>query len=341
MKDIFEATKNVSLGLLPMKIKHRIKNHTFIDLFAGIGGIRIGLEQAGFLNVFSNDFDKNCKITYDTNFKGRNGGGELLLRDIRHISNKDIPQCDILAGGFPCQPFSIAGYRHGFQDEKNRGNLFFDIIRIVKSKKPQVVFLENVKNVKTHDKGNTLRVIYHTLEDLGYHVTDKVINSLDYGNVPQNRERIYILAFKNREHFENFSFPEKQTRTVSVHDCLESQVDSKYYYEGKPLYEKLVEDVVDQNTVYQWRRKYVRENKKGVAPTLTANMGMGGHNVPIIHDGKGIRKLTPQECANLQGFPNDYILPDIADSQLYKQIGNSVSVTVVHEIAKKIKEAIG
>ena len=313
----------------------------FIDLFAGIGGIKIAFEENGFECVFSNDFDQYCKITYDYNFSElSNPEKEMCLGDISNISSDKIPDFDVLAGGFPCQPFSVAGYRQGFNDEKGRGNVFFEIVRILRDKKPKAFLLENVKNLKTHDKGNTIKVIYQELEKLGYFTTDKVMNALEYGNIPQNRERIYIVGFLDKQAFERFKFPDKIPLTKTIHDCLEDDIDEKYYYNNKPLYERIKDDVIKRDTIYQWRRKYVRENKRGVCPTLTANMGMGGHNVPIVLDDRGIRKLTPRECANFQGFPKDFKLPDIADSQLYKQFGNSVVVSVVSRIVKNMKVAL-
>jgi DNA (cytosine-5)-methyltransferase 1 len=163
---------------------------------------------------------------------------------------------------------------------------------------------------------------------------------MNYGNVPQNRERIYIVGFKSLEHCMTFSFPDQIPLTKTIKDVLEDQVDPKYYYNGKPLYDRIKNDVTDENKVYQWRRQYVRENKKNVCPTLTANMGMGGHNVPIIKDSIGIRKLTPLECLRLQGFPDSYLLPQITDGALYKQVGNSVSVPVIERIAKQIAKTI-
>ena len=314
----------------------------FIDLFAGIGGIKIAFENAGFQCVFSNDFDKNAKVTFDLNFSELfEIDKQMVLGDIQKISTDKIPEFDILCGGFPCQPFSVAGYRQGFEDENGRGNLFFDIIRILKDKKPKAFLLENVKNLKTHDKGNTIKVIYQELEKLGYKVTDKVLNSMKYGNIPQNRERIYIVGFLDQKAFNAFEFPKKIPLTKTIHNCLErKKVNNKYYYNGKPLFERIKNDITNKNSIYQWRRQYVRENKSNVCPTLTANMGTGGHNVPIIIDKYGIRKLTPRECSNFQGFPVNYKLPNIADSQLYKQFGNSVVIPVVERIAKNMKESL-
>lgn len=312
------------------------KNLRTIDLFAGIGGIRKGFENAGFTTVFSNDFDQKCKITYDYNYPD----SKMVVEDIKKIGLEDIPEFDFLLAGFPCQAFSIAGHRQGFNDAKGRGNLFFDLAEIIRVKKPEGFLLENVKNLKTHDGGNTFKVIKKELMNMGYSLKVKVMNSMDYGNIPQNRERIYIVGFKNPQYYEKFSFPEKVPLKVKIIDLLEKNVDEKYYYNGKPLYSKLKDHVTEHGKVYQWRRKYVRENKKGVCPTLTANMGMGGHNVPIIKDKKGIRKLTPLECARIQGFPSDYKLPPIADSALYKQLGNSVSVPVIEAVARQMMKAI-
>lgn len=320
------------------KEKQRVANKTFrtIDLFAGIGGIRLGFEKAGFKTVFANDFEPKCKETYDLNFKD----SKLIVEDIRKIGIDDLPEFDFLLGGFPCQAFSIAGYRQGFYDKKGRGNLFFDIARIIDTRKPEGFLLENVKNLKGHDGGKTFRIIEETLKNLGYHTKPRVLNSMEYGNIPQNRERIYIVGFKNKGYADKFSFPDPVGLTKKVSDLLEKNVPEKYYYNGKPLYEKLKNFVKEEGKVYQWRRQYVRENKSGVCPTLTANMGTGGHNVPIIKDGKGIRKLTPLECARIQGFPSDYKIPKLADSALYKQFGNSVSVPVIEAIGKQMMRAM-
>lgn len=307
-----------------------------IDLFAGIGGIRIGFEKAGFKTVFANDFDIKCKQTYDLNFID----SKLVVEDIKKINIKKLPQFDFVLGGFPCQAFSIAGYRKGFNDEKGRGNLFFDIAKILDERKPKGFLLENVKNLQSHDNGKTFKIIEETLKNLGYHTKAKVLNSMEYGNIPQNRERIYIVGFRNKKYCDNFEFPKPVKLTKKVTDLLEKNVSEKYYYNDKPLFERLKGEVKEEGKVYQWRRQYVRENKSGVCPTLTANMGMGGHNVPIIKDKKGIRKLTPLECLRIQGFPLSYKLPDINDSALYKQIGNSVSVPVIEAVAKQMMKAI-
>lgn len=312
---------------------------TFIDLFAGIGGFHLAASKLGGECVFASEFDENARKTYETNFLKHNK--ELFYSgnfagDITKVDEKDIPDFDFLFAGFPCQPFSIAGYRQGFNDKNGRGNLFLDIVKILKEKQPKAFILENVKNLKTHDKGNTIKIIYDELQKLGYKITDNVLNAMEYGNTPQNRERIFIVGFLEQKASNGFSFPKKQKLKKTIHSCLDKIVDEKYYYNNKPLYKKLKNHVVKKDTVYQWRRKYVRENKSNVCPTLTANMGMGGHNVPIILDNKGIRKITPRECANFQGYPKKYILPNITDSNLYKQFGNSVCVPLVEKIVNNI-----
>jgi len=312
------------------------KEYRTLDLFAGVGGIRLAFDNAGFKTIFSNDFDKTCKDTYDLNFKEP----KLLIRDIWKVKIKDLPQFDILLGGFPCQAFSIAGYRKGFKDDKGRGNLFFRIAEILEERKPIALLLENVKNLKGHDKGKTFKIIKKTLEDLGYTIKTKVLNTMTHGNLPQNRERIFIVGFLDKDKAEAFDFPKEIPLTKSFKEFVANEADNKYYYNNKPLFKKIKDDINSEETIYQWRRKYVRANKKGVCPTLTANMGLGGHNVPIIKNHKGIRKLTPKECFLLQGFPKDFKFPNLSDSKLYHQAGNSVSVPVVQRIAENMMKVL-
>lgn len=238
-----------------------------------------------------------------------------------------------------CQPYSVAGKKLGFDD--SRSNCFFQIINILKAKKPKAFLLENVKNLKTHNKGETYKFIKKQLCKIGYTFKTKILNTCEYSKVPQNRERIFMVGFLNRENTVKFKFPRRIKNILPITHFLESTIDDKYYYkEGRTIiYPKLHETVtqhITTNQVYQYRRHYVRENKSAVCPTLTANMGGGGHNVPIILDDNGIRKLTPKECINLQGFPRNYKLPNIADSHLYKQAGNSVSVPVIKRLATEI-----
>lgn len=307
------------------------------SLFAGIGGICYGFKQAGAEIVWANEIDKDACKTYRHNF----GGDYLVEGDIKLVDPNDIPDIDILNGGFPCQAFSVAGYRKGFDDE--RGNLFFEITRLLEVKRPKAILLENVKNLEGHDHGNTFKVIKEQLELLGYHVHHKVLNTMEYGNVPQNRERIYIVGFLSKEAYDRFTYPEEIPLTRTIHDVIDV-TDKKplgLYYHNSKYYPELKKTMTKKDTVYQWRRVYCRENKSNVCPTLTANMGTGGHNVPLILDDFGIRKLTPEECVGFQGFPAEFSFPDdICNASKYKQAGNSVSVPVIKRIAENMIKAM-
>lgn len=315
------------------------KDYSIASFFAGVGGIELGFLQSGeFRVVYANEFDKYAKETYELNHDL-----EIDSRDIRDIKENEVPYADVIMGGFPCQAFSIAGYRKGFEDD--RGDLFFELLRFIKNNEPRVVFLENVKNMVGHDHGNTFKIIREALAINGYYIKWKVLNAKDYGNTPQNRERIYIVGFKSKEAFDDFHFPEKIELNSDLTDIIDFDLkaDERFYYEKdkQPFYDKLVESITSQDTVYQWRRQYVRENKNGVVPTLTANMGTGGHNVPLILTNENkIRKLTPKETFNAQGFPKEFKLPDISNGQLYKQAGNSVVVPVIKRITDNIKRAL-
>jgi DNA (cytosine-5)-methyltransferase 1 len=299
---------------------------TFIDLFAGIGGIRIGFEKAGGESVFTSEWDKYSQKTYQANFE------EIPYGDITKIKAEEIPNFDVLLAGFPCQPFSQAGLKKGFNDI--RGNLFFDIVKIVKHHKPSVVFLENVRNLAGHDKGNTLKVILKTLEDLGYTVFHKILNAKDFG-VPQNRARIYIICFKDKV---DFVFPKEPKTKTRLGDILNKKVDDKY-------------TISDKLWAGHQRRK--REHKaKGngfgysmfdedseYTSTISARYYKDGSEILIKQKNKNPRKLTPREASRLQGFPEDFIIP-VSDTQAYKQFGNSVSVPVIKALAKQIIETL-
>lgn len=304
------------------------------SMFAGIGGICLGFKRAGFNIAWANEIDKYACTTYRKNF----GDSYLVEDDIYNVLDKDIPNIDVLTAGFPCQPFSIAGYQKGFEDD--RGNLFFEVLRVIKAKKPKVIFLENVKNLVTHDNKHTFEVITKSLEEEGYYLKYKVLNSCKYGNIPQNRERIYIVGFLEKDKYDSFEFPLELELTKRIEDIIDInvKVDDKYYYnESSKYYNMISETIIKYNTIYQLRRIYIRENKNFVCPTLTANMGTGGHNVPLIKDNYGYRKLTPRECLLFQGFPLDFIIPEgMSDARVYKQAGNAVTVTVIERIAKNI-----
>lgn len=315
---------------------------TCASFFAGVGGIDLGFESQGFRTIYANEFDEKARETFSLNFPHV----QLDGRDIREVSSDEVPSTYIIVGGFPCQAFSTEGYQQGFHDEKGRGTLFFELARIIEEKQPRAIFLENVKNLVRHDKGNTLRVILKTLEDLGYYVTFQVMNAAEYGNIPQGRERIYIVGFKDKMVSERFQFPDKVEFTKSVFDVIDfkAQVDEQYYYRADKHYYPLLRDnIVSVGSIYEYRRgNTIRENKSGVVPTLLASMGTGGNNVPLIlTENDEIRKMTPRECFNTQGFPRSYQFPEkLANSHLYKQAGNSVAVPVVSRIAEKIRLAL-
>lgn len=317
------------------------------SFFAGVGGVDLGFEMTGaFKTVYANEFDSYPAETFELN-----SDIKVDVCDIRTVDEKQLPDFDVMLAGFPCQAFSIAGLRKGFDDEKGRGELFFELVRIMRHKRPRVAFFENVKNLVGHDGGNTFRVICDELDKLGYTYTFQVLNAMNYGNVAQNRERIYIVAFRDKKDYDKFTWPQSIPLTNTVKDIIafNKKVDEKYYYtEGKykgDIYDALVEAMAGDDSrhpaVYQWRRKYVRKNQSGVVPTLTANQGEGGHNVCLIKTRYGIRKMTPRECFNAQGFPDTFNLPKTqSDARLYKQAGNSVCVTVINRIAEQIKAAL-
>lgn len=298
----------------------------------------MGFESAGFRTAYAGDNNPDCKTTYDLNFKAPS----LDLSDIRELSSRpqDMPDFDVLLAGFPCQAFSIAGHRKGFEDT-DRGSLFFNLLDILRYKRPVAFFLENVKHLQAHDGGRTFRVISEDLESVGYFIKAHVLNSAEHGGVPQRRERVYIVGFRSAVARDAFEFPEETPLLKRASDFLDRQAGPEYYYEGKPLYRKIGRQVAGDGTFYQWRRVYLRASREGVCPTLTANMGGGGHNVPIIRDRKGVRRLTPRECARLQGFPESFRFPEgVPDYKLYQQIGNSVTVPVVERIALSMKKAL-
>ena len=248
------------------------------SLFAGVGGIDLGFLETNKCEIaYANEFDKYAVETYEKNFNTK-----VDCRDIHEVKLNEIPEFDIMVGGFPCTSFSVAGYRKGFDDDRT-GDLFFEMERIFKERKPRVIFLENVKNLVGHDRGNTFKTIIDRLEKAGYKdkIKCQVLNACEYGDIPQNRERIYIIAFRDKKDYDKFQMPLPIPLDKSIKDVFnfETKVDDKYYYtEGKykgNIYKLLTEEMDDENTVYQWRRKYVRKNQSNLVPTLTANMGEG------------------------------------------------------------------
>ena len=307
------------------------------SLFSGIGGIDLGFIQAGFDVVWANEFDKDAATTYRANF----GNAYLVQKDIKTISASELPDFDVLVAGFPCQPFSSAGNQKGFDDP--RGNLFFEIARIVEAKRPQVIFLENVSNLLQHDDGKTFLTIYNALVPFGYAFKYRVMDAFEYGNVPQHRKRIFIVAFLDYEKCEKFEFPDKIKPIVQLNDILVRNVkhDQCYYYnEASVYYADLKHIVTDKKALYKIYDSGVSRKAHYVCPTLTANMGTYPDRVPIILDDYGIRKITPYECLALQGFPKNYRFPKIPMASAYKQCGNSVVVPVIRRIAENIATAL-
>lgn len=312
-----------------MKPKKKIK---IIDLFAGIGGIRLGFEQAFGKDlecVFTSEIDKFAIQTYIANF-----GNENIYGDITKISEKDIPEHDILLAGFPCQPFSQAGLKKGFKD--TRGTLFFDIERILISKKPKAFLLENVKQLKGHDKGNTLKVILQHLNDTGYKTYVKVLAAKDFG-IPQNRERIYIVGFLDKT--VDFKFPEPMKKEIKVGDILEKDPNEKYTISNKLWAGHQRRKLMHKEKGNGFGYGLFNENSS-YTNTISARYYKDGSEILIEQKGKNPRKLTPREAARLQGFPETYKIDAVSDNQLYKQFGNSVCVPVIEKIAEEMKKSI-
>ncbi|MGN0679366.1 MAG: DNA cytosine methyltransferase [Oscillospiraceae bacterium] len=315
-----------------------LENYTFIDLFAGLGGFRLALESYGAKCVYSNEWDEAVQQVYLKNY------GDMPEGDITKVDEKAIPDHDILCAGFPCQPFSISGKQRGFED--SRGTLFFDVARIVKEKNPKVVFLENVKNFASHDNGRTLEVVKSTMEELGYSFNYKVLSATDYG-IPQKRERIYMVCFRNDLHISNFEFPKPFKLEKHVEDFLlddETLVNHLYVERKDTHYNGKKDDKYSNSPIKlgivnkggQGERIY---STKGIAITLSANGGgvfskTGGYLI----NGKP-RKLHPRECARLMGYPESYIICE-SNNQAYKQFGNSVVVDVLQYVTQQIVKVL-
>lgn len=322
-----------------------------IDLFAGIGGIRIAFENNGVKCVMSSEIDKYACNTYYMNFN------EMPWGDITKIEAEEIPDFDIITGGFPCQPFSIGGYRKGFKD--TRGTLFFELERIIKIRKPKAFFLENVSGIISHDKGKTLEIIEKRLKKLGYHFRWKVMNACYYG-IPQNRNRWYCVGFRNdldigfedetnSDYKKIFKFPRKRELSRKVSDVVVDIDDRSYQITdtAKKNIEKHLPDYLSSDRYAQHNRHIIIASEirpsrcnfrsDGISPCLTAKMGTGGNNVPVYV--KQMRKLTERECLQIMGFPKDYKIKK-NNYQSYKQIGNSVVVPLVQEIAKGMVDVL-
>lgn len=310
----------------------------FIDLFAGIGGIRLAYQKLGGKCVFSSEWNKFAQKTYEANF------GEVPFGDITRISERIIPDHDVLLAGFPCQPFSIAGVskknalgrNHGFLDE-TQGTLFFDIARILEFKRPSAFMLENVKNLVSHDKGKTFRIIKNTLTELGYKIHFQVLNSKHF--VPQHRERIIIVGFREElsEANQSFSFPDLPVPRLTFKEILEHEIDEKYTLSNK-LWDYL------QNYAKKHKEKgngfgFGLTDLEGISRTISARYYKDGSEILIPQVRNNPRRLTPRECARLQGFPDNFLIP-VSDNQAYRQFGNSVTVPLIEEVGKQLVKSL-
>lgn len=325
-----------------------------IDLFAGIGGIRLGFERAfgdSMETVFASEFDRYAQKTYQANFSTP----KYIHGDITQIPEDEIPGFDICLAGFPCQAFSVAGKRQGFDDSyqgRCRGTLFFDVARICKFHRPRVIFCENVRGLVSHDRGNTFKVITGTLEEMGYTEFHAVLNSRDFG-VPQNRERVYIVAFRDDVDCSGFRFPEPMCQHTQLRDVLETRPVSVKYYLSTVYFNALIDHKRRQATKGNGFGFVIRD-LDGAAGAIVCG-GMGRERNLIVDDRlkdftpvtrikgevnrDGIRRLTPRECARLQGFPDSFKL-ELSDARLYAQIGNTVTVPVIEAIAREIKRTL-
>jgi len=354
-------------------------NLTIGGLCSGVGGIEYGFHSAGFKVSWANDMDTYAMKTYEKIMKKNHYIGKKAMKIESILSEPtlltQLTNVDVLVSGFPCQAFSVAGYRKGFDDE--RGNVFFKIRDIIKylgkEKFPRALLLENVKNFKTHDGKETYKEVRRQLYKLGYSVYTKILNTADYTSIPQNRERTFMVCFYGEKKWEKYQLDElskfsensnakkdcpltyeyhesfnrlKKKKPKLISNFLDNikDIPKKYFYDDRfKITEQLKKDMISDETLYQWRRKYTRPNKKNQCPTLTANMGTGGHNVPLyLADKKKklIRKLTPKECFRFQGYGDVELPENMADAHLYKQAGNSVTVELIRKQAKLIKEVI-
>ena len=308
------------------------------SLFSGIGGIDIAFQQAGYKVAWAIEKDAACCRTYQHNFKD----ADLIESDIRNVDPSTVDRVDVITAGFPCQPFSIAGKQRGFGDE--RGHLFFEVGRFIKTHKPRFVFLENVSNLMEHNEGKTFLVVHDVLADLNYSIRYCVLRASEYGGVPQIRDRIYIVAFRDQEDCDRFEFPSKMDLEITIEDVLDRKQkkhDIYYYSAEDPFYKDASKIVTRRDSIYRVYHDSIKVTQNCMCPTLTASMGISKNQVPLVIDDFGLRKLTLQECLDFQGFPKEYYFPNsITIDDAYKQAGNSVCVPVIRRIAEQIKKVM-
>ncbi len=308
------------------------------SLFAGIGGIDLAFQQAGCNIVWAIEKDSACCKTYRYNFPET----KLYEEDIQSVEPKFLSEIDILVAGFPCQPFSVAGKQLGFADI--RGTLFYEIARFAKELQPQCLFLENVPNLMEHDNGRTFLVIHNVLSELGYFFRYQVIRASEYGGVPQIRDRIYIVAFKDIKLCDHFTYPEKIELSLSIEAILkrsQKQNDIYYYLEMDAFGKYAAKIVTRKDCIYRVYHESIKPTSNQMCPTLTASMGTRANQVHLVRDDFGVRKLTIRECLEFQGFPKTFCFPSsITIADAYKQCGNTVVVPVVKRIAKKLRDVL-
>ncbi|MBR4289985.1 MAG: DNA (cytosine-5-)-methyltransferase [Oscillospiraceae bacterium] len=314
-----------------------VSQPTVVSLFAGIGGICLGFKQAGFEIVWANEKDAAACRTYRYNF-----GGEYLVEgDIRKLDMAQLPRADVLAAGFPCQSFSVAGLKKGFAD--TRGQLFFEVIRAIEEIQPPVVFLENVENLMEHDGGRTFQVIYSSLVEHGYILRYQPMATHEYANIPQTRRRVYIVAFRDYAMCQKFQFPVPVPLTADIHAFLDRETEQHeiyYYRTGTPFDEYIRSHATDMDGLYRVFDGVIKKYSLGKCPTLTASMS-APRNATVLRDNWGVRRLTLRESLRFQGFPQEFYFPNtIKLEDAYKQIGNSVTVPVVKAIAANIKAVL-
>ena len=314
-----------------------VSQPTVVSLFAGIGGICLGFKQAGFEIVWANEKDAAACRTYRYNF-----GGEYLVEgDIRKLDMAQLPRADVLAAGFPCQSFSVAGLKKGFAD--TRGQLFFEVIRAIEEIQPPVVFLENVENLMEHDGGRTFQVIYSSLVEHGYILRYQLMATHEYANIPQTRRRVYIVAFRDYAMCQKFQFPVPVPLTADIHAFLDRETEQHeiyYYRTGTPFDEYIRSHATDMDGLYRVFDGVIKKYSLGKCPTLTASMS-APRNATVLRDNWGVRRLTLRESLRFQGFPQEFYFPNtIKLEDAYKQIGNSVTVPVVKAIAANIKAVL-
>lgn len=310
-----------------------------VDLFAGIGGFTLAGQQAGLTCLLASDHDPDCAQTYQANltvpFVLAEINSRALLTQVLSLKP------DLITAGFPCQPFSRAGRKQGFADPRGTGQLFFQLLDVVKQVRPAIILLENVAHLQRHDHGKTLGVMLDELAAAGYYPRYGILNARDICGLPQNRERLYIVAWRDRVLADNFQFPLATANFIPFGSILEESPDPHYYLHDGVVTRKIMSEPLDPGVIYTWRRYYLRRAPQAVCPTLLASMGQGGFNVPLIVDKGGLRQLSVRECARLQGLPESFVFPaEHREAISYQQIGNSISVPTVTRIIQAIQAGL-